>query len=53
MATDAQVSQLISEILRTVTGTGVSAQVSQVVREVLSTDAPPPVTTQPQVQVVA
>ena len=52
MATDARVSQLVNEILRTITGTGVSAQVSQVVREVLWTEAPP-ATEQPQIQVIA
>jgi hypothetical protein len=56
VATTAQLSQLIAEILRT--GTAVPAEVSQVVLEVLRSNGtegplPPTATTQPQMQVVS
>jgi hypothetical protein len=51
MATDARVSQILNEILRTTTAP--QAQVSQVVREVLWVEAPPEeAQTQSQIQVV-
>jgi len=56
MATEARLSQLILEVLRT--GTAVPAEVSQVVLEVLRTNGtetplPPPVGPQPHVQVMS
>ena len=56
MATDARLSQLVAEILRT--GTAVPAELSQVALEVLRLNGtegplPPAVTTQPHVQVVS
>lgn len=56
MATDARLSQLLLEILRT--GTQVPAEVSQVVLEVLRVNGaegplPPPVAAQPHVQVIS
>lgn len=56
MATTAQLSQLVAEILRT--GTAVPAELSQVVAEVLrvngaETPLPSPVSPQPHVQVVS
>jgi len=55
VATDARLSQLILEILRT--GTQVPVEVSQVVLEVLRVNGtegplPPPVGPQPHVQVI-
>lgn len=56
MATDARLSQLILEILRT--GTQVPVELSQVVVEVLRLNGaegplPPPATLQPHVQVMS
>ena len=56
MATDARLSQLVAEVLRT--GTAVPAELSQVALEVLRVNGtegplPPVATAQPQMQVVA
>lgn len=56
MATDARLSQLVAEVLRT--GTAVPVELSQVALEVLRVNGeegplPPAATTQPQMQVVS